>query len=52
MDRKLDVYKLHGDKICNYISKEFNINSFPTINIINEDSSIINYWVETVLLTL
>jgi len=43
MDGTLDVYKLRGDEIRDYVTKEYNTNSFPTINIVKEDGSVVKY---------
>lgn len=42
-DVDLDVYKLRGDEIRDYVTKEYNTNSFPTINIVKEDGTVIKY---------
>lgn len=43
MDGKIDVYKLRGDEIRDYVTKEFNTASFPTINVVKPDGSAVKY---------
>jgi len=43
MDGELDVYKLRGDEIRDYVTKEYNTESFPTINIVKEDGTVVKY---------
>jgi phosphoadenosine phosphosulfate reductase len=39
----IDVYKLRGDEIRDYVTKEDNTASFPTINVVKEDGSVVKY---------
>jgi len=43
MDGTFDVYKLRGDEIRDYVTKEYNTNSFPTINVVKEDGTVVKY---------
>lgn len=43
MEGKIGVYKLRGDEIRDYVVKEFNTASFPTVNIVTPDGTAIKY---------
>ena len=43
MDGKINVYKLRGDEIRDYVASEFNTKSFPTVNVIKPDGTTIKY---------
>jgi len=39
----VDVYKLRGDEIREFVTSEFNTESFPTINVVKPDGTVIKY---------
>lgn len=43
MEGQLDVYKLRGDEIREFVIKEYNTQSFPTVDVVKPDGSVIKY---------
>jgi len=43
MDGTINVYKLRGDEIRDYVTNEFNTKSFPTVNVVKPDGTAIKY---------
>lgn len=43
MDGELDVYKFRGDEMREFVGKELNTSSFPTINVIKADGTAVKY---------
>jgi len=43
MDGELDVYKFRGDEERDFVEKELNTKSFPTINVVMADGTVVKY---------
>lgn len=43
LDGKMDVYKLRGDEIRDHVQKEWNTESFPTVNVVKADGTVVKY---------
>jgi len=43
MDGKMDVFKFRGDEVRDFVSAELNTESFPTINVIKADGTVVKY---------
>jgi len=39
----IDVYKFRGDEIRDFVQKELNTQSFPTINVVKADGTVVKY---------
>lgn len=39
----LDVYKFRGDEEREFVSENLNTSSFPTVNVVKEDGSVVKY---------
>jgi len=42
-DGRIDVYKFRGDEQRDFVEKELNTSSFPTINVIKSDGTVVKY---------
>jgi len=40
---KYDVYKFRGDEVRDFVSKSLNTESFPTVNVVKADGSVVKY---------
>jgi adenylyl-sulfate reductase (glutathione) len=40
---KMDVYSLRGDEERQFVMEHFNTNSFPTVNVVKPDGTVIKY---------
>jgi len=43
LDGKMDVYKLRGDEIRDHVQAEWNTQSFPTVNVVKADGTVVKY---------
>lgn len=39
----MDVYKLRGDEIRDFVQAEYNTKSFPTVNVVKADGTVVKY---------
>jgi len=43
MEGSMDVYKFRGDEVREFVQAELNTESFPTINVVKADGSVVKY---------
>merc|ERR1712157_44507 len=43
LDGKMDVYKLRGDEIRDHVQTQWNTDSFPTVNVVKADGTVVKY---------
>jgi phosphoadenosine phosphosulfate reductase len=43
MDGTMDVYKFRGDETRDFVQKELNTESFPTVNVVKPDGTVVKY---------
>ena len=42
-DANVDVFKFRGDEVRDFVSQNFNKQSFPTVNLVQPDGTIVKY---------
>jgi len=43
MEGKMDVFKFRGDEVRDFVSAELNTESFPTVNVVKADGTVVKY---------